>query len=417
MTLDISFAYNGNQTFCFMNYRPYLLLLTISVMFFSAGCGETGTESAQITTSGDQAGEQAVTKEDAPGSHQRTRGLGQATDGPAQEVAFDQDFPTLARVLGAEQALLADLSAYANTARNAEMIQSEADLTDLLERRDSSMIPRLEAVLMTLDQNQELYEDYDNLQTELQQLGMQMTFAEGMFTSVGPFRFLEEEIEQYASPGFRLFLQFREAQTASFNGEYPYLNMGPYIEMVEIGEEMKSLSDHSYYSKIEDDFQQAVIAVSDIHLVSDPVAREEASWFVSDINTEFYPFATEADTRQAYVQQTEGSPFQKAMEKIIANPSSMTKKPTHLYLIVVEWVEDEEIAVSRVASHLTSGEDIPHHLEVNLADGTRKYAIVYRFFEEVEEAEEALETVQADFPEADLMMVSVNKGSLYQLGG
>lgn len=400
-----------------MNYRPYSLLLAVCVIFLSAGCAEPGTESSPLTASGEQAGEQVTTQEETPGINQRTRGLDQTSDSPSQEVAFDQQFPTLARVLQSEQALLTELAAYASTIITDESIQSEQDLTAILETRDSSMIPRLEAVLMTLDQDQELYEEYDNLQTELQQLGMQMTFAEGMFTSIGPYAFLEEEIEAYASVGFRLLLQFREAQTASYNGEYPYLNMGPYIEMVEIGQEMKSLSDPSHFVQIKDDFQRAVIAVSDIHLVSDPVARDEVSWFVSDISTDFYPFATEADTRQAFVEQNEGSAFRKAIEKIIANPSSMTKKPDHLYLVVVEWVEDQDIAVSRVASHLTAGEDIPHHLEVTLADGSKKYAIVYRFFEELEQAEEALEAAQGDFPEADLMMVSVNKGSLYQIGG
>lgn len=398
-----------------MNNR--LLPFIIASLFLLASCASDGNQTQQAGASADA--NQATSAEEStdPGSNQRTRGMSQMDGATGQDIPFDQKFPALTRVFQNESALLSDLMDFYASVSQSSSIASEQDLAKVLQVRDSSVIPRVETALMTIDSDNSLYEEYDALQAELQQLGMQMTFAEGMFTSIGPYSFLEPQIEQYASSAFKLYLEFNEAKTASYNGEYPFLNMGPYLEMIQVGEQLAAINGNPYFEKIQEDFEKSLLYVSDVHLVDDPTARGESSLFVEGINTEMYPYMTEKESRVAYVNETAGSPFQKAVEKIMANPSTMSTKPEALYLVVIEWADDETVAISRVTNHLRQGEDIPHHLEITLSDGTKQYAIVYRFFEDVGKAEEALSSIEGDFPDADLMMVSVKGESLYQIGG
>lgn len=398
-----------------MNNR--LLPFILASLFLLASCASDSTHPQQAGTSTDANQETNAQASTDPGSNQRTRGLNQMDVASSQDIPFDQQFPTLTRVFQNESALLSALMDFYASVSASSMIQSEQELANVLQARDSEMIPRIETALMTIDEDNSLYEEYDALQAELQQLGMQMTFAEGMFTSIGPYQFLEAEIEQYASKAFKLYLEFNQAKTASYNGEYPFLNMEPYLEMIQVGEQLAAIQGNQYFDKIKEDFEQSLLYVSDVHLVDDPTARGESSLFVDGINTEMYPYMTEKESRVAYGNETSGSPFQKAVEKIMANPSTMSTKPEALYLVVIEWADDETVAISRVTNHLRQGEDIPHHLEITLSDGTKKYAIVYRFFEDVGRAEEALASIEGDFPDADLMMVSVKGESLYQIGG
>lgn len=400
-----------------MNNRLLSFIIACSFTLALSGCGSSGDQQTQqANTSADNQAAQTLEGAET-GTNQRTRGLDQAGSITGQDIPFDQKFPTITKVLQNESALLSGLMDFYTSIAQPSAIQSEQDLVRVLEVRDSAMIPRVESALMTLDQDNSLYDDYDALQAELQQLGMQMTFAEGMFTSIGPYRFLAPEIEEYASSAFKLYLEFNQAKTESYNGEYPFLDMSPYLEMIQIGEQLSAIDGNTYSEKIKDDFEQSLLYISDVHQVNDPTARGESSFFVEGISTEMYPYLTEKESRIAYINETAGSPFQKAIEKIMANPSTMSAKPEHLYLVIIEWANDETLARSRVATHLREGEDIPHHLEIALSDGTKKYAIVYRFFEDVDKAEEALSSIEGDFPDADLMMVSVKGESLYQIGG
>ena len=401
-----------------MYNRPSFLMFC----FFVVLTGTFGCESAEETTLEDQSSAVQAHREGLPEikeatSHQRTRGPEPQSILTAEDSPSVQPFSALSRILDQETSLEADLTEFASRILAEESIRSEEDLLTLLEQRDSSLIPRLEDVLMRLDGDQQLYDAYDMLQRELQALGMQMTFAEGMLTSVGPYPVLQQSIEKYASPGFKLLLRFREAQTDSYNGEYPYLHMQPYIDMIEIGQAMSKLSDSTHFQAIRQDFEHAVLVVSDIHLVSDPVARDRAGWFVSDVSTDYYPYATEIDTRQVYSEQKTGSLFQEAMAKVLLRPSSMSMKPSHLYLVITGWADDRESAASSVVSHMIKGKDIPHHLEIHLPDGSSSYALVYRFFEEEAPAEAAILEATSQFPDAQLMMVSFSQGKLYQIGG
>ena len=52
----------------------------------------------------------------------------------------------------------------------------------------------------------------------------------------------------------------------------------------------------------------------------------------------------------------------------------------------------------RVYTHLTNGEDVPHCLRIRRGDGTDKYAISYRFYEDEGKAEAALSKAQKRIP-------------------
>ncbi len=385
------------------------LFLVLSLSFFS--CETTPSSGTQTVDSLSS----APIEEEAP-SHLRTRGMA-PTETNEGDFSFARNFPTLSKILAEETDLYALLDSFARLVLFTDHIQSEQDLMTLITLRDKDLIPRVEAAIQTADQNNTLYDDYESLDNELLVLGMQMTFAEGTFTSLGPAPFLTEETERYASKAYRLYAQFEEARTMSYNGEYPFLNMDPYQAMIETGEELMALDKNPYQELIREPFENALIYFHDIHHVFDPTARSEPSTYVNGISTATYPDVTDNRTRQAFASQTSGSALSKALQRILDHPSSMSLKPEHLYLIVVEWENSEQLAKSRVISHLRAGEDIPHHLMVTLADGSNRYAVVYRFFEDDVRAEEALISIQKEFPKAEMMMVSVRGDALFQIGG
>lgn len=379
------------------------------MLLLASGCGsEIGSSTAEATAADTISAAEASTW-DLPEANLR---LG------SPDSSFETRFPILAMMLATEPArTLEVVKNFAATISRPEDIRTEQGLLDLLAFRDSAIIPRLDPAIYRWEDSGKWYEHFEALEAELNSLGLQSMEAEGSFVGLGPADLLVSELDRLASQELKLYLKFQELQTRALGGEYPFLDMSGYLELAEIGERMMALPDNKYQDSILEDFHRYLIFIHDVHKVADPTTREEPNMFVSGISTEHYPYLTDNRSRRAYLEQGPSSAFSKALKEIVANPSVMSPRPEHLYLVVVAWETDETTARQRVITSLLKGQDVPHHLAVQLGDGTTKYAVVYRFFGEEAAAEEALRRAEAQFNEAELIMVSVSGDRLYQIGG
>ncbi|MEL6652378.1 MAG: hypothetical protein AAFQ87_16370, partial [Bacteroidota bacterium] len=272
--------------------------------------------------------------------------------------------------------------------------------------------------LQSLIENQDeewIYQNNQRLETELNRLGLTMLSAEGMFIGLGNAPLLNELVESKGSDALKWYLRFVYASDESANGEYPFLNMKPYGDMIVAAEKLKELSPNPYYEKVESEYKRALLSMTDIHRVGAPNARtEEKQLLVGGVNTEMYPFATDAKSRRAFAEGAQ-SQYSELLTKILSNVSEMSEEPETLYIILTEWVDGEEMAKNRVFAHLESGEDIPHYLKIRRTNGSDAYAIVYRFFEDAEKAEAAISKIEQEIPTAELRMISVRNGDLYAM--
>ncbi len=306
------------------------------------------------------------------------------------------------------------IGSFAAAVMQAKSIETSEQLEELLfERRDQAR-EQLQSIIENQD-SQWLDQNYDALEDELNRLGMSMLFAEGMFIGLGNTALLTEQVESKGSDALKWYLKFIYASDNSANGEYPFLDMSPYSDMILAGEKLQSLEPNPYYEKIEDQYHRALLCMADVHRVGAPSARtDEKQLLVGGINTEHYPFATGSESRKVFAQAN-SSRYSPVMAKIMANMSEMSEDPEHLYIIITEWVEGEEMAKSRVYSHLEAGVDIPHYLKIRRPNGADAYGIVYRFYDDAEKAEAAISKIETEIETAELRMVSVRSGELFEM--
>jgi hypothetical protein len=263
---------------------------------------------------------------------------------------------------------------------------------------------------------EKLDQNWGEYQEELRRLGMTMTAAEGMFTSIGSAPFLEEKLAEVGSPEFQAFVKFQNAMTESRNGEYPFQNMKPFRDMVLAGETIFDGKNERYKKAIEEEFQFALEAFTDVHYVSSPGTRQVGVVLVGGTSTDPYPALAELETAKEFVASDQKSKYKKALAEILKNPSEISERPENIYVIVLEWKETKQLAQMRVRTHLSQGEDVPHYLKIRRGDGTDKFAITYRFFEDEEKANTAFDEAVKEFPNAQLIYCSVKGDQLYQLG-
>lgn len=389
-----------------------LFLLTQSCDFSSSSSQENHEEVPDTTKSQQVEGLQ----QDSMQSTQRSRGLDMST---ARTTTFSlKDYlPKLYALVEGDPALSQDLESYARAVIVRDGLESEEDLVAVFTQRDSQIIPFLEPLFENMEENT-FYAEGKAYEEELNQIGLFIRTAEGMFIGLGQHPVLEVDIERLASEPYRLYLAFQQAYSEAMRGEYPYLDMEPYQRMITLGERLSELAPNPYFPKIEEDYFYALRSFTDVHLVKDPTAREgeNGSPLVGGIHLDHYPYSTETKTISRFAESQTESSYGKVAKKIMENMSEISTKPENIYVIVTEWADDQEMAQQRVVSHLRAGEDIPHYLQIRRGDGKDRYAIAYRFYEDADKADAALEKILPAFPDAQMIYCSVKNQELYQLG-
>ncbi|MDX2245173.1 MAG: hypothetical protein SF052_00240 [Bacteroidia bacterium] len=378
------------------------------ILLMFTGCGPKPSSSTEDA--------ETLTAEESVGDSMRSRGLSNAR---MAEFSLDRYFPALYNLIKKDPALVKQMSVLAEKVVKKEEITTEKDLLAVFTLRDTLLNSTLYNALEAVNGYADGSTDDGGLYEELSRLGIQITSAEGTFTGLAPASFLEDKLAELGSEALKAYIAFQVADANSMSGEYPFVNMEPYQQMIEAGEKLMKLEPNPYFVKIEDRFYQALENFTDVHKVVSPDnARQENNFstLVGGVNAETYPYITETETLGKFAQKEKTSPYAKVAARIMENMSEMTEKPENIYVIVTEWVTDEDMARRRVFTHLRQGQDIPHHLQIRRGDGKDYYAIVYRFYEDSDKATAALEKIEKQFPQAQMIYASFQGGKLYQLG-
>ncbi len=330
-----------------------------------------------------------------------------------EDIDFPEKFPLIYGLIKDDFPTLSMVEKYAAMMSNESSVEGDADILQLMETRDKSIIPALDPFIANM--NEEVwYDQMDQFDEELGRLGIGMIVGEGMYAGLGPATFMTSNLRVKASSELQLYESFQDTRTISYSGEYPYMNMGSFMKLVQVGHELKQSGEGEEFAKlVEEDYRFALEVVTDIHMVED---QGHQSLLVGKTSTDFYPFAADKMGIEKYLEEHKDFPFHAAVSKIVENPSMMTVRPENLYLLVTDWVETEEEAKENVYQYLSSGKDIPHYLPVVKGDGKEQIALVYRFYEDATTAEEAMQRCEADGISAEAVMVSMKEGKLYQLG-
>ncbi|MEL7530088.1 MAG: hypothetical protein AAFN10_02210 [Bacteroidota bacterium] len=391
--------------------RPFWGTLILCLALFACKQSPNSQASIQEAEVETPNNEELVVQDTVIEDSIQTRGLGANA-----RLGFDfaAQFPLIDSLSQSQTEGRRLIGSFAAAVAQANSIETSEQLESLLfERRDQAR-----EQLQSLIENQDpawLDQNYQALEDELNRLGMSMLFAEGMFIGLGNTTLLTELVETKGSDALKWYLQFIYASDESANGEYPFLDMRPYGSMIVAGERLQSIQPNPYFEKIEDQYQRAILCMADIHRVGAPTARtDEKQLMVGGINTEHYPFATGAESRQNFAEG-QNSRYGPVLAKIMANMSEMSEEPEHLYAIITEWVDGEAMAKNRVYSHLEAGVDIPHYLKIRRSNGADAYGIVYRFYDDAEKAEAAISKIEQEIETAELRMLSVRNGELYEM--
>ncbi|MEM6763422.1 MAG: hypothetical protein AAF655_00800 [Bacteroidota bacterium] len=328
-------------------------------------------------------------------------------------ATFSENYPLLYQLIESDDSTLTLVADYAGKLTDESSLEGDQDILLLMNERDKAIIPAIDPFIANMNEEY-WYDQMDKFDEELTRLGIGMIVGEGMYAGLGPASIMRANLRLKATSGLQLYESFQDRRTISYNGEYPYMNMEPFMAMVQIGYDLHQSEDgESFSSLIEEDYRTALETITDIHMVED---QGNTSLLVGKIHTDFYPYAGDISGINSYLAKHKDFPFQQVVKRIIESPSVMTAKPENLYLLVTDWVPTEEKAKAMIYQYLHSGKDIPHYLPVVKGSGQEEVALVYRFHEDPDAAQKAMDTCQKLNISAEAVMVSLKEGKLYQLG-
>lgn len=332
---------------------------------------------------------------------------------PPPKLTVEKDFlaknlPKLHKMVKQQGELQTSLNDYAFKIYHAkEMIQTATELEKIFTQRTTLIQEVHEKVLEPFIEQQAEFLFDEALEKELNTIGMQGIYAEGMYIELGEGELLTEQLTSLASEPFKLYMEFQAARSTAIGGEYPFLDLTGERKMVHLGETlMTKYPDHKYTAAIKEEFFNMLDILTDVHNLND---KEQVQLIYGELYTDLYPFMTEAREYDTYVNTYPKSVYTKAIQAIIANPSSMTPKGNaweNIYLIslgIEKAVKTEdgvscEAAKLKKYAYLQQGIDVAHVLRLREGD-TNICAIVYRFFSDKEKAKKAFIEFTAKHPD------------------
>ena len=298
---------------------------------------------------------------------------------------------------------------YAFRVLKPDWIKTDDDLGSLFEARETlnkrlnesdPLIRYLSSVAGTGPSKD--WEKYDH---EFGLIGISAVFAEGMLAGFAEGPVLEETVSRVASEPYRLNIKLVEAYARSYGSEYTYMDLGPEMEAIELGERFIAwFPDSKYLVPVKQILYKALFPLTDWHvMLPEDLALVEKSDYhpfsiVGELHQKTYPFWTDVGEPKKFLETYPESRFHNAVARIVEKPSEiMSGKSVHL--VIVNECPDEESAQNVILNYLLNGVDIPHLIKLE------SYVVVYRFFSDPEKAGAALERIRKIKPKATLREV------------
>ena len=282
-------------------------------------------------------------------------------------------------------------------------ITNEDQIAEIFALRDS-LISDLSTIIEDYYWEHEGdYDTWDKVDVELRSVGFLPIYAEGMYMSLANAPILEDEIEKVCSTPFKLEIKFMSNYDAALGGEYPYMNLSEYFDAFGYGEKLyNEYKQTKYYKDIEAEFIELLRDFTDIHNVTDI-----QTCCVFDFNADFYPFGADCELPQKFIKTFPNSKFKPIFEKIMQNMSYLESKTTDVYAVEIERTNDMAKGEEKIFKYLEQGYDIVHLLRVkkNTED---LYILAYRFYPDKDEAEQNMQKITKDFPDASILHIKIN---------
>ncbi len=325
-----------------------------------------------------------------------------------------KNFPKLSAAVPESMPLYAKLNAYSyDISHPDQSIKTEENLKRLFFQREKDIIPMLHTEvfdrLAMKDPEFFVNTSGRQLQAELQKIGMQCIYAEGMYVDLAAAEMLTPQLSKLGSEVLRMYIDFIVSRGNAVGGEYPYADIEGEMAMINIGGQMlDKYPDHAYTQAIAPDLSFALSALTDIHNVKD---REGQSLTISgDLSTDPYPSMIDPEAIKSFSAKYPQSKYAPLIASVAANPSEMEYNPEtntykDLYLAAVAWraATQEEEAIScddakiyQTTEYLNKAIDVPHVLLLSLPEGQQDTCLlVHRFYPDRGRAEKALQQIKA----------------------
>lgn len=290
-------------------------------------------------------------------------------------------------------------------------IESSKQLEAIFSMRDS-LLRDLEAVMDNyywevgdLD-----WEHWEKIEEELDTIGFYSIYAEGMYVGLEAAPILSDEIEEFGSDEFKLYIDFKNTYALSMGGEYPYMSILPYFEVVAIGEVFYNKYQNSkYYELIVDDYMWSLMAVFDVHKVSFK-GDEGSACFNGEMNYSYWPFVTDCDGWKTILEENPNSMFAPLIQNMINNTSEIEVdmdnegKLAEVYVVATDKFDSYIDANYKVFDYLHQGLDIVHPIQLK-KDGEPKTYVVYRFYSDYRTALASFDYINEIVANAQLFKV------------
>ncbi len=284
---------------------------------------------------------------------------------------------------------------YLSLLGDSALLRSEAGIFQTMQVRDS-LANELQPLVDLMNES-DLWEVYDSLEMDLNDIGITCIVVESFLTGFGPAPMLEPQIRKTGSQALAAYNRFLNAESESLMGEYPYSDLSSILEMVRAGEALKKLPDNRYYPLIQARFRKALVTFCDFHFVKS-TDQDQSAAMLTGVGTSPYPFLSETRTYQQYVSEGENSPYRKVIAGVLSIASSIDFDADTVYVLQSEVFDNEEIALKKQYQYLDQGKGMVHLLRVTDQQGKVIFVLAYRFFSSLPAAKEVLQHRPADLP-------------------
>ncbi|MCF6366495.1 MAG: hypothetical protein L3J35_09880 [Bacteroidales bacterium] len=320
-----------------------------------------------------------------------------------QDEVYDKENPIDSLLNFCDENLKNSLQLYISLI--SEDIKSEAQIRKAFELRKKILYKLDNAVSNYLISNNE---DYNNeLEVALNSIGFQGVYAEGMYMTLGVYPVLEDAIRKVASDEFKLTIDFYNALSASIGGEYPYATMSDEMEVVRIGEKIRSeYPDTDSIKNITEHFMQNLFCFTDFHVVVDSKNRDSA-YIVWGTDVYMYPGMSSKYNFEDFYKKMPDSKYSKIVKSVCDAPSIIySDEGSSIYLVAVHVFDNYSSAEQQIFEYFEKGIDIPHRIIIR-ENGNISYAVVYRFFSEKKKANDALNYIKRTNENAKIITIDL----------
>jgi len=289
------------------------------------------------------------------------------------------------------------------------IIDDETQILSVLSMRDSMMNDMCYAIEnYYYEEGETDWDTWSLVEQELDTIGFWTIYAEGMFMDLGVAPILEDEINNFASEEFKIFTAFNNEYSKSRGGEYPFMSVIDYYPVIIEGEKLyKDYSSSKYFNQIKEKYFSCLSIVMDMHKVN--FGDASSDYFYGEFHYGFYPFATSFDDLDLIIQEYPNSMFISVIEKLTKNMSEISVNlndddvKSEIYAIVIDKLDGYDEVYQKLFDYLNQGYDIVHSITSTSNDDKVDYYTCYRFYSDKKIAEENLQNIIGDFPNARII--------------